>query len=366
MAACPATKGNTLQQILTETTFETPLMQLSLTSASFSLIVLGAAGGPFEDRLTGYLVRPWDSRSLLSFDPGSLLGGIRRSLPSLDTLFNTDNTDTASKALPSTTLKTLITGHLISHPHLDHCAGLLISSQADAPGASKPLYGLNSTLTALNTHAFNNILWPNLPKFGYYHYEQMIPGNITTKTGGIPRLDSLIYPVSHADLTSACFLLGENLSTFTAPSGDAILLCGDLGADVNEKSTLNAKMWNSVAPLVSSKRLKALMIECSFPDSTPTSSLFGHLTPKLVIQELRVLAQAVLDLGKSGCSATVENVLQGFIVIIQHVKESIDAVRAEGGRDLAVEKIVQELGEQNNLGVKFIFAHQNIGGIIAV
>ncbi|KAJ3078416.1 hypothetical protein HDU99_000597 [Rhizoclosmatium hyalinum] len=125
-------------------------------------------------------------------------------------------------------------------------------------------------------------------------------------------------------------------------------------------------MWNSVAPLVSSKRLKALMIECSFPDSTPTSSLFGHLTPKLVIQELRVLAQAVLDLGKSGCSATIENVLQGFTVIIQHVKESIDAVRAEGGRDSAVEKIVQELGEQNNLGVKFIFAHQNIGGIIAV
>ena len=58
--------------------------------------------------------------------------------------------------------KDLIETYLITHPHLDHIAGFVINT-AGLPGTRpKRIAGLPSTITALKTHVFNNVIWPNL------------------------------------------------------------------------------------------------------------------------------------------------------------------------------------------------------------
>ena len=58
--------------------------------------------------------------------------------------------------------KDLIEAYLLTHPHLDHIAGFVINT-AGLPGTRpKRVAGLPSTITALKTHVFNNVIWPNL------------------------------------------------------------------------------------------------------------------------------------------------------------------------------------------------------------
>lgn len=56
----------------------------------------------------------------------------------------------------------LIDTYLITHPHLDHISGFVINT-AGLPGTRpKKLAGLPSTIQALKSHIFNNVIWPNL------------------------------------------------------------------------------------------------------------------------------------------------------------------------------------------------------------
>lgn len=56
----------------------------------------------------------------------------------------------------------LIDTYLITHPHLDHISGFVINTAGLAGPRRKKLAGLPSTIQALKTHIFNNIIWPNL------------------------------------------------------------------------------------------------------------------------------------------------------------------------------------------------------------
>ncbi|KAJ3063470.1 hypothetical protein HDU98_000734, partial [Podochytrium sp. JEL0797] len=348
------------------------------SSPSFHLAVLGSSGGPFERHVSGFLIHPaWDpSPHFLAFDPGSLLSGIQYSLPAIDRLLGHPTTAAHIH-------RNLIAGYLLTHTHLDHCAGMLMASANDKKNALKPIYGLDETLAGLRRHAFNGIMWPDMPKFGFYRYETMIPRKTVHNLAGIEGLDAKAFPVSHNDITSTCFLLGRNLDAIELSGhndavqpddggGAAILLCGDLGADTNEHTTMNEHMWASVAPLIHTRRLKAIMIECSFPNSVSSELLFGHLTPSLVMQELRVLEGKVDDLAigellvvREPADGMMEvewearvSALDGFTVIIQHIKEG-DLDR--NGESRVVEVVMRELNELNDLGVKFVFAHEYRG-----
>lgn len=56
----------------------------------------------------------------------------------------------------------LIDTYLITHPHLDHISGFVINTAGLAGPRRKKLAGLPSTIQALKTHIFNNVIWPNL------------------------------------------------------------------------------------------------------------------------------------------------------------------------------------------------------------
>src|SRR5699024_10786024 len=97
------------------------------------------------------------------------------------------------------------------------------------------------------------------------------------------------------------------------------------------------KLWTGVAPLVKKNSLKAILIETSFANSQTEDKLFGHLTPKLLNEELQVLAQNV-DRKR----------LSDLKVIITHLKP--------GGNRMI--RIKEELRTDNPLHVRFIFPMQ--------
>ncbi|KAK4155172.1 hypothetical protein C8A00DRAFT_31969 [Chaetomidium leptoderma] len=149
------------------------------------VIVLGSGGGPLENNVTAFLVRSlasdWARGSIVAVDAGVHLSAIKTILeqtqptnlgqadgPSLPHTLTTG--PFAGLEVPNATAdanaahihKNLIETYLITHPHLDHIAGFVINT-AGLPGPrTKKVVGLPSTITALKTHVFNNVIWPNL------------------------------------------------------------------------------------------------------------------------------------------------------------------------------------------------------------
>src|SRR5260370_957307 len=110
------------------------LLISSITAAAqkpaFSVIPLGAPGGLDASNPSASLVAAAGTTDYVCLDAGPLYAGIRKAI---------DN-----GALPppvSAVLRSSIKDYFISHPHLDHVAGLIINSPDDS---SKNIYGLPS------------------------------------------------------------------------------------------------------------------------------------------------------------------------------------------------------------------------------
>ena len=81
-----------------------------------------------------------------------------------------------------------------------------------------------------------------------------------------------------------------NSTAFLLESGgDGILYFGDTGPDAVEKGTRMGDVWTAVAERVKQQRLKAIVIEVSYTSDRPDNLLFGHLTPRWLLEELRKL-----------------------------------------------------------------------------
>jgi 3',5'-cyclic-nucleotide phosphodiesterase len=135
------------------------------------------------------------------------------------------------------------------------------------------------------------------------------------------------FPLSHAKPSqSTAFLLRHD--------GDYLLYLGDTGADAVEQSDRLKQLWQAISPLIAAKKLRAIFIEVSFANDRPDQLLFGHLTPRLLMAEMKILSQ--LSGGLSDCP-----------LVITHIKPGIR-------RDT----IKRELEQLNDLGLRFIFAEQ--------
>ncbi|KAF2843664.1 hypothetical protein M501DRAFT_926084 [Patellaria atrata CBS 101060] len=179
----------------------------------------GSGGGPSEENVTGFLVRStssdWSKGSVLAVDAGSHLAAITRILekdfplvadrctgatvvPSTITPSDDGNPDrdeydslapSSRTTSPEPTITVLQTGvfaglpfpyasaranalhvvrehistYLITHPHLDHVSGFVINT-AGFHNTSRPkkLAALPSTVNAIKTYLFNDVIWPNL------------------------------------------------------------------------------------------------------------------------------------------------------------------------------------------------------------
>ncbi|KFY30793.1 hypothetical protein V493_01658 [Pseudogymnoascus sp. VKM F-4281 (FW-2241)] len=73
-------------------------------------------------------------------------------------------------------------------------------------------------------------------------------------------------------------------------TGREVLIFGDVEPDSISLSPRNHQVWTDAAPKIANGTLKAIFIECSYSDSRNDDTLFGHLAPRFLIEELLALA----------------------------------------------------------------------------
>jgi cAMP phosphodiesterase len=290
-------------------------------NTTFKIIPLGVLGGSDESNLSSYMVAPENSDNYICLDAGTIRFGIQQAI----------NNDLFSGNAVSV-LRTNVKAYLISHPHLDHVAGLIINSPDDT---AKNIYALPFCIDVLKDKYFTWKDWANFanegdkPTLNKYHYSVLD----TNKEIAIENTEMFVRPflLSHSNPYQS--------TAFWVRYKDSYLLYfGDTGADEIEKSNRLEIVWKFISPLIKTKKLKAIFIETSFPDEQPLKQLFGHLTPSLLLKEMTKLN-----------SLTGNGTLENFPIVITHIKPS-----AENSK----EKIKEELEKQNSLHLKFIFPEQ--------
>ncbi len=298
----------------------TILVALQSYSQDFKIIPLGVHGGLEENNLSSYLVANKNSDKYIALDAGTLHAGI-------EIVGKKYFGKTATKALQEN-----ISAYFISHPHLDHLAGLIQNAPADT---KKTIYGLPFTVDAISKHYFSWDTWANFgdmgetPQLKKYHLQEMkTDESILDSSSG---LSVKAFPLSHSSPGKSSAFLVENTNN------NYLLYLGDTGADTIEHQSNLRDLWQQVGSLITNHRLKSIMIEVSYPNSQPNNQLFGHLKPKLLNQELQKLS-----------AFTSKEQLYDFPIIVIHIKPEGDNERT----------IKEEVKKENPFHIKWIFPKQ--------
>lgn len=288
---------------------------------TFDIVPLGVYGGTDEGNLSAYLIGQHNKNEFICFDAGTVGTGIKKAIE-LKT-FTTTQSDV---------LKNYIKGYFITHGHLDHNSGLIINSPSDA---KKPIYGFDFVIDIYKKHYFINDTWinfanegqtPILNKYQYIYLKQK-----QTIALQNTNLEATAYELDHVKpYRSSAALIHDKNKNY-------ILYLSDTGADRVEKSSQLKTLWKDVAPLIKKDKLKAILIEVSFPNSQPEHLLFGHLTPELLQEELASLAKF-----------TGKKALKNLNIIVTHIKP-------EGENEQIIKT---ELFETNPFDVNYIFPEQ--------
>lgn len=302
-------------------------------NAEFSIIPLGVEGGYHDGNLTSYLFTETGSTEYLLLDAGSLFPGLQMAAE--NNLLEGNNSDN-----PDNFIKRNIKACLITHAHLDHIAGLAIISAEDS---AKIIYGTKKTLHYIQKNIFNWEIWPNFSDggvespLGKYKFTTSQFDSIYQ----IPntKLSFQAFALSHGNngYPSTAFLINNNHHYF--------LFIGDTGADRVEKCNNLTALWEDIAPYITNNTLSAIVIECSYSNQKEEDQLYGHLTPRLLMEELNNLASIASPHEQ-------ENILQGTKIFINHIKP------IHGDYEKSLELIRTELEQQNNLNLQFYFPKQ--------
>lgn len=298
----------------------------------FDIVVLGARGGIQEGNLSAYMIHPHNDRAAVLCDAGTIVNGLLAA-DQHGSLDHVRLPADAPLSRPGHVLSNDIKGYLISHAHLDHVAGLIIDSPDDS---AKPVYGLPSVLHEIQQNYFNWKAWPNFadrgaaPALHKYALSALTPLRATPLAG--TGMSVTAFPLKHDGVESTAFLLERD--------GDGILCFGDTGPDAVQQVDNLQHIWRAIADKVASKRIKGIIIEASYANERPDRLLYGHLTPRWLLQSLR-------DLDRQAGG----NALRGMPVLISHIKYSLTTVQPQ-------QQIMDELARDNDLGVQFILPEQ--------
>ena len=253
-------------------------------------------------------------------------------------------------------MRNYVGAYCITHPHLDHVSGLVINTAGMSPkDPPKIIAGLPTTIDAIKQHIFNDVVWPNLSDenagVGFVTYRRLIDSSIV---GGKIDYKDLIdgisvqaWPLSHGHCMkahahrgsdagippsalgahnrhacgsginhggifhhhapggighgermhmkkkcvydSSCFFIRDNATQ------REILMFGDVEPDSVSISQprRNMPVWLYAAEKIQQGLMSTIFIECSYDINHPDAFLFGHLSPRHLIDELQVLASKV-------------------------------------------------------------------------
>lgn len=260
---------------------------------TFHLVVVGSGGGPYETNLSSYLFKPCDTSwkdGIIALEAGSGMGTLQQLLNSDTALFD---------KMTAHQIYSFIHCFIISHAHLDHVNGLILSA-GSLPGPRKRICASLSTLKSLET-IFADRIWPNLASWDTVDAAYKLlydPLNFNEGYRTIfPDVSVKAMPVWHGkndtlgDYESTAFFIRHD------PTGQEFLFFGDVSPDSlcessSEPQTIS--VWRAAAPKIPSK-LSTIFIECSWPAGRPDEQLYGHLSPEHLVDELAALAAEVTD-----------------------------------------------------------------------
>lgn len=308
------------------------------TDETFSLVVLGSRGGPRIDDVSGFMIWPVEKpEEAIVFDPGVLTVGIRKA-DEKNNLWDFRVPEDSNLTREGWILQN-IKAYLVSHAHLDHIAAMVINSPEDS---AKDIIATDTTLTHLQDNIFNWEIWPNFgdagpePHLGQYsyvslnHMEEMSINNTS--------MNVQAFELMHDPPTKSTAFLIEHDENY-------MLLFGDTGPDeIQETDHLN-NIWHEIAPLIREDKLKGILLEVAYTSDRPDGLLFGHFTPKWMMEELNNLAEIVDP-------DNPEEALEGLSLLVTHIKPKF--VHEPTPRQV----IEKELNELNNLGINFIIPYQ--------
>lgn len=286
----------------------------------FRILPLGVKGGLDEANLSAYIVSANGTNNYICLDAGTINAGLQKMAGGK--IF----AETSAEEIQ----KKYIKAYFISHGHLDHLAGLILNAPNDI---TKPIYAFPSVIDVLKNNYFTWKSWANFasegdkPILNKYQYQNLV----AEKEMVIPNtaLNVTPFSLSHVNPYESSAFLVRN-------SNDYLLYLGDTGADTVEQSNKLMDLWKAVAPIVKTNHLKAIFIEVSFDNSMPDKSLFGHLTPKLLMQELNKLNK--LSNGN----------LKNTTIFVTHMKPCTSCEF----------NIKEQIKKENNLGLKIAYPMQ--------
>jgi ribonuclease BN (tRNA processing enzyme) len=167
---------------------------------------------------------------------------------------------------------------LISHPHLDHIAGLAFLTETLAcASAARPLtvLSIEPVTDALRSSVFNNVIWPDFAQ-------------IPTPQSPVIRYRTL---VEDAEQRVADLWVTPVAVSHTVPTCGFIVHDGTRGFVYSGDTGPTDALWTAARGL---RGLRAIVLECAFPDRLAVlADAARHMTPALIRRELDKLPAAV-------------------------------------------------------------------------
>lgn len=161
----------------------------------------------------------------------------------------------------------------LTHAHLDHVAGLAFLLDSVLGHRTKPVivHASEKVIATLKTHLFNWHLWPDFAQIpdaqsAILQWQGMPLG----KTISLNRRSFTSYRVEHTVETSAYWVHHETAG---------FVFTGDMAR--------SPEFWGN---FVADERLKAVIVDCSFPDAeADLASLSKHFCPRALVADIAAM-----------------------------------------------------------------------------
>jgi len=205
--------------------------------------------------------------------------------------------DSAPKAYSAAEIYSWLRCYLVTHAHLDHVNGAVLSA-GSLSGPPRKIHAAYQTLKDIET-IFSDRLWPNLtswdeedhqPFVALLYSELSLDGHYQPISCGMSvrtmPLSHGRYPSSSSVYESSAFFIRHDASA------EEFLFFGDVEADIIAGDGRNQAVWDIAAEMIPHS-LSTIFLECSWPMGRPDVMLYGHLNPEHLVEELANLAATV-------------------------------------------------------------------------